>query len=129
MAYKSVKFRQSNGRRLGHNEFSIRWDGTAYLHFSTSFSEELEKKGWAKMDIRQDDITGKIGFWFNKNEGLNLTGGYCPEVKTYSCNNREAIKWIFKTLNIEGNRAVLKLSNNLSIHPDGDFYEVIGRVK
>lgn len=130
MAYKSISFKQSaTGIKLRYNEFSIKKNPNGYIHFSSSFSEELSGKGYTKIDFRQDDITGKVGFWFNKKDGLSLTGGYTPHTKNLCCNNKSAVVWLFDTLGIDGERATLRMSDNLSIHPDGEFYEIIGRVK
>lgn len=129
MAFLSVQFpERTKGRRLAENEFNIHNNKKMqYILLNSSITATLTEKNFIRMDVRQDDITGEIGLFFNTEEGLKLSiQGANKGNGNFICHNKQVVRWLCSELNLTDKVTTLRLSENLSRHPDGMFYKIIG---
>ena len=101
------------------------------LCFSGERTREFINKGYNKVCILQDDITGEIGLLIGREKGLNLK--MCGNDKGYKNARLDSKVWVGKLCDIfeipkDGIRRVLQLSDNLSKNEDSMFFRIIKKV-
>lgn len=131
MAFIDWKLPSSaRGNRMENDEISIVFQQRKYysLTFNQTLSKEFLKLGYTRINIKQDDITGEIGIEINKENGLLLSKtGEEESSFNYKLNSKEWVLRLHKSLglNADGQRYVLKLTNNLSRIDKCMFFRII----
>lgn len=130
MAFIEWELPQIKGRRkrMASNEVNLYKTNT---YNTITFNQDLTKlfleKDLLYMEIRQDDITGEIGFAISKDKGVRLSETGKGENKNLRLPNKEWVVRLHKVLGKPiGQRNIIRLSQNLSRKEDVLFYKIIG---
>lgn len=119
------------GRRMSENEISIICNGKNRnsITFNIAVTELVVNKGYTYIQIKQDDVTGEIGFEFNNERGLKIKA---PKGEKHSNICLENKGWVCKVaihldLPTDGTRTILNISKNLSTIDKCMFFRVINK--
>lgn len=130
MAFIEWELPQIKGRRkrMASNEVNLYKTNT---YNTMTFNQDLTKlfleKDLLYLEIRQDDITGEIGFAISKDKGVRLSETGTGGNTNLRLPNKEWVERLHKVLGKPiGQRNILRLSENLSRKEDVLFYKIIG---
>ena len=125
-----VPTKRQGGPQMKENECSLysfqnRKNPVTSITLNNKVSKELREKNLVYISIRQDDITGEIGFVFSEDRGLKMsTTGKEQDNLKLAC--KEWTERLLKVLKLEREkRYILTLSNNLSKIDDVIFMKII----
>lgn len=114
--------------RLGENEIHYHNKKKNYsICFNQHLSNEVREKGFTKILVGQDDMTGEVGFFINKEDGIPLSFIGGSRGKNIQFQGKRYVERIGKALSIQDKDCILTITENLSINPKGMFFKIIGR--
>lgn len=119
------------GRKMMRNEVNL-YKTKVYntVTFNQYLTNLFLEKGLECISIREDDITGEIGFVISKDRGLKLSVTGDGKQKNFRLNNRTWVEKLHLKLGKQvGKRNILELTENLSKKEDVLFYKIINHGK